>query len=205
VLAGPSIRTKHKEPCLEKSQKHPHFQLQASASLRNPVLLPCIVSSMVCNYVWRKRIGYERPLAQQKVEIDKASLIMELEHITSTRKIFKTTDQTEWFSKIILDPNSLSSILSFFRTNDLFDDFCLRLLQNVTLATSLLGRLGNEVTIDEQMILADKELYPSIRLVAEETLRKMGPLKFKYRERYYLETLGCYLCSAQPVEVGDKC
>lgn len=168
-----------------------------------PVLLPCIISSMACNYMWRKRIGYERPLAQQKLEIDKASLVGELEHITSTRKIFKTADPAEWFSKIIPDPDSLTLILPFFKTNDLFDDFCLRLLKNDTLS-SLLGR-RNEVTIDEQMILADKELYPGIRLVAEETLRKTGPLRFKYRERYCLEALGCYLCSIRPVEAAEKC
>ena len=170
-----------------------------------PVLIPCIVSSMVCNYMWRNRIGYERPLTQQQVEIDKTSLIAELEHITSTRKIFNTADPTEWFSKIIPDPDSLLSVLAFFRTNDLFDDFCLHLLQNDTLPSSLFGRQDNKVTIDAQMFLEDKELYPQIINAAEEALRKTGPLRFKNRERYFLEALGCYLCSSQPVEVGEKC
>ncbi|KAE9364332.1 hypothetical protein N431DRAFT_496862 [Stipitochalara longipes BDJ] len=171
-----------------------------------PVLLPCIISSMACNYMWRKRIGYERPLTQQKVELDKASLIRELEHITSTRKIFKTVDPSQWFTEIIPNPDSLSSILEFFRTNDLFDDLCLRLLKDDSLTRSVLGGLGHEVMIDEQMVLAaDKELYPRIIKTSEETLGKMGPLRFKYRERYCLETLGCYLCSAGPETVKEKC
>jgi len=171
-----------------------------------PVLIPCIISSMACNYMWRKRIGYERPLTRQKLEIDRASLIAELEHITSTRKIFKTADPSEWSAKIIPNPESLSSTLDFLRTNDLFNDFCIRLLKDEALASAIWVGLGNEVMIDEQMILAaDKELYPKIRQVGEETLGKMGPLRFKYRERYCLEALGCYLYSTEPVVVKEKC
>ncbi|KAH8776051.1 hypothetical protein F5882DRAFT_408704 [Hyaloscypha sp. PMI_1271] len=125
-----------------------------------PVLIPCIISSIVCNYLWRNRIGYERPLIRQRIDMDKASLIRELKHTTSTREIFRTGDPSEWLLKLIPDPDSLPSILEFLGANDLFDDFCLRLLKDKTLARSISGPLGQEVTIDVQTSLAaDKVLH----------------------------------------------
>jgi hypothetical protein len=171
-----------------------------------PVLIPCIISSMVCNYLWRNRIGYERPLIRQRVDMDKASLMGELEHTTSTREIFRTRDPSEWFSTLIPDPDSLLSILEFLGANDLFNDFCLHLLKDEALATSGFGPLAHEVTIGEQLIFAvDKELHAKIMKIAEETLREMGPLRFKYRERYCLEALGCYLCSEGALTETEKC
>jgi hypothetical protein len=171
-----------------------------------PVLIPCIISAIVCNYLWRNRIGYERPLVRQKLDLDKTSLIEELEDITSIREILKITPPPDWFSKLISDPSSLASILEFLGTNDLLGDFCLRLLMDEALATTILGPLGQEVMIDEQTILAaDKELYPKIVKIGEDTLRVMGPIRFKYRERYVLEALGCYLCSKGRTKAAEKC
>jgi hypothetical protein len=171
-----------------------------------PVLIPCIISSILCNYLWRNRIGYERPLIRQRIDMDKASLIRELEHTTSTRKIFRTRDPSEWLLKLIPDPDSLPSILEFLVANDLFDDFCLRLLKDKTLARSIFGPLGQKVTIDVQTSLAaDKVLHSEMVKAAEETMREMGPLQFKYRERYCLEVLGCYLCSKGAAIAKEKC
>jgi hypothetical protein len=171
-----------------------------------PILIPCIISAITCNYIWRNRIGYDRPLVRQRVNLDKTSLLEELEHITSIREIFKTADPAEWFSKAIPDSESLVSVLEFLRSNDLFDDFCLWLLMDEALASTILGPLGNEVVIVEQSLLtADKEIYPRILGIGEETLRNMGPLRFKYRERYVLEALGCYLCSEGSASVTEKC
>ncbi|KAH8750040.1 hypothetical protein BGZ57DRAFT_934836 [Hyaloscypha finlandica] len=146
-----------------------------------PVLIPCIISSI-------------------------ASLIRELEHTTSTREIFRTGDPSEWLLELIPDPDSLPSILEFLGANDLFDDFCLRLLKDKTLARSISGPLGQEVTIDVQTSLtADKVLHSKMVKAAEETMREMGPLQFKYRERYCLEALGCYLCSKGAAIAKEKC
>ncbi|PMD17049.1 hypothetical protein NA56DRAFT_579678 [Hyaloscypha hepaticicola] len=171
-----------------------------------PVLIPCIISAITCNYLWRNRIGYDRPLVRQRVILDKTSLMEELEHITSVREIFRTADPTEWFSKVIPDPESLVSGLEFLRSNDLFEDFCSRLLMDEALASTILGPLGQEIVITEQSLLAaDKEMYPRIMGIGEETLKNTGPLRFKYRERYVLEALGCCLCSEGSARVTEKC
>ncbi len=171
-----------------------------------PILIPCIISAITCNYLWRNRIGYDRPLVRQRVNLDKTSLLEELEHITSIRDIFRAADPAEWFSKAIPDSESLVSVLEFLRSNDLFDDFCLWLLMDEALASTILGPLGQEIVIAEQSLLAaDKEIYPSLLGIGEETLKNMGPLRFKYRERYVLEALGCYLCSEGSARVTEKC
>ena len=36
-----------------------------------PILVPCIISSILCNYIWRHRIGYDRPLIQKTPRVDK--------------------------------------------------------------------------------------------------------------------------------------
>jgi hypothetical protein len=171
-----------------------------------PILIPCIISAITCNYLWRNRIGYDRPLVRQRINLDKTSLMEELEHITSVREIFRTADPADWFSKVIPDPESLISVLEFLRSNDLFDDFCSRFVMDEALASTILGPLGQELVVAEQTLLAaDKEIYPRIIGIGEETLKNIGPLRFKYRERYVLETLGCYLCSEGSARVTEKC
>lgn len=170
-----------------------------------PVLIPCIISAIVCNCFWRNKIGYERPMVRHKLALDKAALVEELNYIISTRKQLKEAP-LEWFSKLIPDSGSLASVLEFISKNDLFDDFCLRLLKDEALAISIFGALGHEIRIDEQSVLgADKLLHPQIHRVAEETLLKMGPTRFRYRERYVLELLGCYICSSGVEKASEKC
>jgi hypothetical protein len=170
-----------------------------------PFLIPCIISAIVCNYLWRNRIGYGRPLVRQKLTLDKAGLIEEVNYIISAQKILKEAP-SEWFSKLVSSPGSLASVLDFITKYDLFEDFCLRLLKDEPLATSIFGPLGREVIFDEQSILAaDKEIHPQIRRIAQETLLKSGPTRFRYRERYVLELLGCYMCSSGIEKASEKC
>jgi hypothetical protein len=170
-----------------------------------PVLLLCIISSILLNYLWRNRIGYDRPLIRHKLTLNKAALIEELEYITSTREILKAAP-SESLYRLIPDPGSLTSILEFMRKSDLFDDFCLRLLKDESLAISIFGPLAPEIRIDEQSLLAaDKILHPQIRQIAQEALQETGPTRFKYRERYVVEVLGCYLCSSGVETASEKC
>ena len=36
-----------------------------------PILVPCIILSIVCNYMWRKRIGYDRLIIRERLRVDK--------------------------------------------------------------------------------------------------------------------------------------
>lgn len=170
-----------------------------------PVLVLCIISSILCNYIWRHRIGYDRPLIRQTVRADKASLIEELKSVSSARKILEETP-SESLLRLVSDPDSITSIIEFIIKNDLFEDFCIRLLQDTSLSASLFGTPKEGLTIDPQSLLtADKQFAPRFREIAHMSVSEMGSTCFQYRERYLLETLGCYLCSSGAETISEKC
>jgi hypothetical protein len=172
-----------------------------------PILVPCIISSVFCNYIWRQRIGYDRPLFGEAIPTDKVSLIEELRLVTSARQIFEEAP-SEWLSKLVSNPESFASVIEFIIKNDFFEDFCIRLLQDTSLSTSLFGPSNEEMTIDPQdLITADKQFLPGLFEIAQTSVSEMGPTRFKYRERYLLETLGCYLCTAEvsgEIQITEK-
>jgi len=170
-----------------------------------PVLVLCIISSIICNYMWRHTIGYDRPLIRQTKTVDKISLINELKSVTSARQTLEEA-QTESLRKLVWDPESITSILDFIIKHDLFEDFCVRILSDTALSTSLFGTLNNELTVDpESLWTADKLFLPCFLEIAQMTVSDMGSTRFKYRERYLLEALGCYLCSSGTETTSEKC
>lgn len=169
------------------------------------VLAPCIALSILCNYIWRNRIGYDRPLIRQRLRIDKISLIEELKAIASARRILEGAP-SESLPKLVSDPESIASTIEFIRSNDLFQDFCVCLLKDTSLSVLLFGTLNDELIIDPQsLLLADKIYLPRLLEIAQNTVSEMGPIRFRYQERYLLETLGCYLCSRGVEMTSEKC
>ena len=170
-----------------------------------PVLVPCIILSIFCNYVWRHRIGYDRPLIRQRLRVDKISLIEKLKSVASSRQILKEAP-SESLPKLVTDPGSIASILEFIVKYDLFNDFCVRLLKDTSLSTSLFGTLTDELIMDPQsLVIADKLHLPRLFQIAQTTINEMGPKRFQYRERYLLEALGCYLCARGVETTSEKC
>src|SRR5436309_350471 len=55
------------------------------------MLAPCVVSSIYCNYLWRRRIGYERPVVRHMLPMDKISLARELEFVASVEQLLKNS------------------------------------------------------------------------------------------------------------------
>ena len=120
------------------------------------ILVPCIILSIVRNYVWRHKIRYDCPLIRQRLRVDKISLIEELKSVASARRILKEAP-SELVPKLVSDSESIASIIVFIRNNDLFEDFCVCLLQDTSLSTSLFGTLNNELIMDSQnLMIADK-------------------------------------------------
>jgi hypothetical protein len=170
-----------------------------------PILVPCIILSIVCNYMWRKRIGYDRLIIRERLRVDKVSLIEDLKSNTFARQILEEAP-SESLPKLVSNLESIASIVAFMRNNDLFEDFCVRLLQDISLSTSLFGTLKHELTIDPQnLIKADKLHLPRLLQIAQTTISEMGPKRLEYRECYLLEALGCYLCSRGVETTLEKC
>lgn len=169
-----------------------------------PILIPCIISSICCNYIWRHRIGYGRTLVQQAIRVDKASLVRDLNLVKDSQQTLKDARSNSVLT-LVADPESISSILDFMITNDLLEDFCISLLKDKALAMLLLGPLSDKITVNIQSLLAaDKELLPQFREIAQKTINEMGLTRLQYRERYLLETLGCYLCAPENKAAPEK-
>jgi hypothetical protein len=169
-----------------------------------PILALCILSSILCNYFWRKRIGYDRPLVRRITGADKITLIEELKSVISTRQILDLTPSRS-LPQLVSDPESMASVIEFLTKNDLFEDFCTRLLNDTSLSTLLFGTLDEELTIYPETLSGANKLYiPRCIEIAEKLVKETGSIRFRYRERYLLETLGCYLCSAGAETTSEK-
>jgi hypothetical protein len=161
------------------------------------VLVPCIVLSILMNYLFRHRIGYDRPLAREVPSMDEESLAKELKFVASVQRILRK-GSSESLSELVPDPNVLDCVIYFIAENQLFDDFCLRVLADTELSVELLGPYREAMEIDSQSLLAaDEASVPRLLEMAQETVSNRGLTCFNYRERYLLETLGCYFCTSK--------
>lgn len=168
------------------------------------VLAPCIVISILCNYLWRHRIGYDRPFVRQSFSMDETSLVKELQFVHSTQRIFEE-NPSDSLSKLVSDPGSITSVIDFITKNDLFEDLCVRVLKDAKLSATLFVPLNETIIIDPQSLLAaDDRSISSLLGIARTCVREVGPMRFKYRERYLIEALGCYLCNSEVENTTEK-
>ncbi|KAN0086943.1 hypothetical protein V8E54_000631 [Elaphomyces granulatus] len=164
------------------------------------VLLPCILASIWCNYYWRHMIGYERPVLEQAVRIEKALLVQELEFVSVARQMLEEAPASDPLQRLVSESTSLASIVEYIVVNDLFEDLCIRLLQDRRLSATLFGAQPDDepLTIDSQKLLdADPCYVPRLIEVMHSCIRDSGRKRLIYRQRYLLEALGCYLCSSR--------
>ena len=163
------------------------------------VLLPCIFSSIWCNYFWRHMVGYERPVLQQLVRIEKASLVQEVEFVSVARQMLEEAPASDPLQRLVSESTSLAVIVEYIVANDLFEDLCIRLLRDKSLSTTLFGAQTDErLTIDSQMLLhTDPGCVPHLMEVMYSCIKHSGRKRLIYRQRYLLEELGCYLCSSR--------
>ena len=161
------------------------------------ILLPCIISAVYCNFYWRNRLGYERPFIRHPPPMDVVSLLEELETVASARQILDR-NPVKPLNKLTSNSESITTVIEFLVANDLFEEFCVRLLADKDLSTAILGDVGDEVTITARGLLTlDETCTSRILDVAQACVSDVGPAHFKYRQQYMMETLGSYLCAAQ--------
>jgi hypothetical protein len=168
-----------------------------------PILIPCIILSFYCNYIFRKSIGYDRALLLEVPSISLDSLVAELKYIQSIIHILQTTEGEAMANEVFPDPESLSSILNFLHTYDLFEDFCTCLLADKSLATAIFGPLDPEMAVNPSLLLQIPELFPKMARLAERTVEEIGKEKFIYRQRWLLEVLGAWCCFSSDGD-GEK-
>ncbi|RAL03882.1 uncharacterized protein BO80DRAFT_422793 [Aspergillus ibericus CBS 121593] len=106
------------------------------------VLIPCIISLIACNWFWRVRLGYDRPLLTSPIpptttttttnhpyeptdpnsDLEETNLLTDL---ATTTHIHRTlTSPYPILPRTILNPASLQSTLTFITRNGMFENFC---------------------------------------------------------------------------------
>ncbi|PTB62612.1 hypothetical protein BBK36DRAFT_147694 [Trichoderma citrinoviride] len=159
------------------------------------ILIPVIMSAVFCNHWWRTRAGYTRrdlvPYGMCVMKPDELSTALDFAS-RAPRKIkeYKKTP----INAFVSDPTSLQDVLTFIQEYELLEPFCERLVKSKDLRR-VLGCSGkpDEIKIDISSLLdLPKDQHPAIIQVAQDTVRKVGPVHFQYRERYAAELLGTY-------------
>jgi hypothetical protein len=164
------------------------------------ILIPVILASVFCNYWWRTRAGYSRrdlvPYGLSIMNIDELSTALEFAARAETK--IKEQKKTP-INSFVSDPSSLRSVLTFIQEQELLEPFCLQLVKDAGLRTTI-GYPNNPAQIEiivDALLNLPKECHPALIQVAQDTVRKNGSIHFKYRERYAAELLGTYLAISQ--------
>lgn len=171
------------------------------------LLVPCIITSGTVNIFWRKRVGYERPFVLGQISsIDEDTVFEALRYANDChRRVLrvKASGESDAFTSLVTDPNSLMCALDVIRKNNLFEDFCLRVLRDKDLSGRLFGHAAFAAnssvygpTIDWHSLAEtrDEVLMKLLLQVAKDLLNQDAANCFKYQERHLLEVLGCYMC-----------
>ncbi|KAK1237093.1 hypothetical protein MKX07_005972 [Trichoderma sp. CBMAI-0711] len=159
------------------------------------ILIPVIMSAIFCNHWWRTRAGYTRrdlvPYGMSVMKVDELSTA--LDFAARAPKKIKEHKKTP-LNAFVSDPTSLQAVLTFLQEYELLEPFCERLVKSKDLRR-VLGCAGEpeEIKIEISSLLdLPKDQHPAIIQVAQDTVRKVGPTHFQYRERYAAELLGTY-------------
>jgi hypothetical protein len=161
------------------------------------ILIPVIISSIVLNFLWRNYIGYQRGIYKPDLSFNKASLISEIDFVISVQNFFKDASP----ETSIVDSQSISSILSFIVSNDLFEQFCSRFRKKYPLIQS--ERTTSYITLDT-LLNSNEPVTQQILEVGQICIREDGPPAFRHRERYLAEVLASYLSlTTQPTSIKE--
>lgn len=168
-------------------------------------LCPCVITAIYTNWIWRRKIGYDRLPINQLEQINKAWLLEELKFTMRARRLIKDDPRSRAVIQGLSVDYSLASVLDFIVKYGFVEDYCRYILKDAELSASLFDLSASVLDIDLQhLLVSDPKLHNRLRNTAELCVHDTGAKRFRYRERYLLETLGCYVCTPEaasaPVE-----
>lgn len=163
------------------------------------VLIPCIITSVVVNYFWRHRLGYDRPLFVENLPtFDKAAISEELVYIAALERLYLCSTTPVMLASMVSDPQSTTEVIEFLVKHNLFEAFSTRLLEDKELSAILFDLSSTAVTIYPGALASNNDESVSCRLLdmAQACLTEYGLVQLKYREIFLLEILGCYMTAS---------
>ncbi|KAJ5835275.1 hypothetical protein N7447_001301 [Penicillium robsamsonii] len=164
------------------------------------VLIPCIISLVMCNYFWRRKLGYDRPLLghTSPTEIQVTPLIEDLQYVIVMQRAL--ADPEHSLPLAIVQPDSLDSIFQFIVRENMLDTYCESLARDKS-TRHLLAAFPSSNTSPDQITISLDALFRlppgHLHLILEHAkkfLRTTGVCIFTHRERYLLELLGYAVC-----------
>lgn len=165
------------------------------------ILIPVIISSIFCNVWWRKRVGYRRPYITNPGTITTEVL---LDAIESSTRLIKIVGESGTLAQLVSEPSSLRNVLAFFAEHDLFEELCLRLMEDKRVGHLLCSSTGTlELTVPSILSLPELN-HSQIIVVAEEFLMDDGERYFVERERFLVEVLGVWLGRERKIQQGEN-
>ncbi|CAK7212512.1 hypothetical protein SEUCBS140593_001528 [Sporothrix eucalyptigena] len=159
------------------------------------VLIPCIASSILANYFWRHKIGYQRPLVRQVVPFNEESIVAELAFVDLSRQRW-SQPRSDPFTGLVSKTESVSCVMEFIVRNRLFEEFCMRLLADAEVCAALFDTSRDTVTISSESLGAvnDDAVRGRLIEIARALMTEAAPNCFRDQENSLLEVLGCVLC-----------
>ncbi|CAI7617522.1 unnamed protein product [Penicillium glandicola] len=164
------------------------------------VLIPCIISLILCNYFWRKKLGYDRPLLGDTSprDVQVTPLIEDLQYAIAMQRALADPEYS--LPQAIVQYDSLDSILRFIVRENMLEPYCESLARDRSTG-HLLAAFPSLNTSPDQIIISLDTLFrlpaSHLKLIlehAKQFLRTTGVHIFTHRERYLLELLGYAVC-----------
>ncbi|KAJ5116864.1 hypothetical protein N7456_001212 [Penicillium angulare] len=177
------------------------------------VLIPCIISLIMCNYFWRKKLGYDRPILDHisLAKLQLTPLTEDLQYAIAMQKALSEPDHV--LPQPVIDTRSLESMLQFIVRNRMLETYVDSLAHD-KMTRGLLSEIpptesatpGHPeyiITYDVLLRLSSsKQNHARVLLDhAVRFLRTDGVRVFTHRERHLLELSGYAVWQDQMAEI----
>ena len=175
------------------------------------VLIPCIVSFILCNAFWRLRLGYDRPVFSAE-SVSGQSLCEQLEYVIGMQRALRggDGDVEDGMGSVVLvqkmlSCGSLENILRFIVQNRLLENYVCSMTRDKKMRVLLKETLpvdeaGHMVVAPEGLVQVAGLSPGNLQTLLEHArrfLRKDGVDAFVHRERHILEMLAYSIWKVQ--------
>ncbi|KAJ5101338.1 hypothetical protein NUU61_003560 [Penicillium alfredii] len=163
------------------------------------VLIPCIISLILCNYFWRKKLGYDRPLLSDisPANVQLTPILEDLEYVIAIQR--GLADPDACLPTTILQLDSFESSLNFIVHNRILDAYCESLARDkktrhLLSDMSTQSSIPDQITLTPEIILrlsaSSRSNHTCLLNHAQRFLKKTGVRLLIDRERHLLELWG---------------
>ncbi|KAJ5624816.1 hypothetical protein N7510_001125 [Penicillium lagena] len=162
------------------------------------VLIPCIVSLIVCNFFWRKKLGYDRPVLGDlsSASMQLTPLFEDLEYAIAMQRALADAEIT--LPQNIVQTDSLESVLQFITRNRMLEQYgeslaCDKNTRGMLSECARRGPLGDEILLSPPLLIALSTSPSRSKILLDHAKRFLvtdGYIAFVHRERHLLELLG---------------